>query len=149
MNAFPMAEESRQRADRPVDLGRPGWTMLAGAATTNGSFELFEELRIATGGPPPHVHRGHEELFYVLEGRYVFVRDRTEIELMAGESVVIPRGTRHQYQTLVAPSRTLILIVPAGLEGFFREMGTELFAGRTPLEAMTALSARFDSHPVD
>jgi hypothetical protein len=123
--------------------------MLADAAGTNGSFELFEELRTATGGPPPHVHRDHEELFYVLEGRYAFVRDRTEIELAVGESVVIPRGTRHHYQTLIAPSRTLILIVPAGLEGFFREMGTELAAGRTPLEAMTALSARFDSHPVD
>jgi quercetin dioxygenase-like cupin family protein len=79
----------------------------------------------------------------------VFVRDRAEIELTAGESVVIPRGTRHQFRTLDAPSRTLILIVPAGLEGFFREMGTELAAGRTALEAMTALSARFDSHPVD
>jgi uncharacterized RmlC-like cupin family protein len=123
--------------------------MLAGAAATNGSFELFEELRTAKGGPPPHVHRDHEELFYVLEGRYVFVRDRTEFELTAGESVVIPRGTRHHYRTLIAPSRTLILIVPAGLEGFFREMGTELAAGRTPLEAMTTLSARFDAHPVD
>jgi hypothetical protein len=79
----------------------------------------------------------------------VFVRDRTEIELTAGEAVVIPRGTRHHFRTLIAPSRTLILIVPAGLEGFFREMGIELAAGRTPLEAMTTLSARFDSHPVD
>ena len=133
----------------PVTLGRPGWTMLASGGDTNGSFELFEERRDRTGGPPPHVHREHEELFYVLEGRYVFVRDREEIQVEPGGAVVIPRGTRHHFRTLVEPSRTLILIVPAGLEGFFRGMGDELAAGRTPLEAMTILSRTFDSHPLD
>ncbi|HEX2755042.1 MAG TPA: hypothetical protein VHM48_06245 [Candidatus Limnocylindrales bacterium] len=62
---------------------------------------------------------------------------------------MIPRGTRHQFRTLVAPSRILLLIVPAGLEGFFREMGSEIAAGRSPLEALTALSARYGSHPLD
>jgi hypothetical protein len=42
----------------------------------------------------------------------------------------------------------LILIVPAGLEGFFREMGARLGDGATALEAMTALAATYDSHPV-
>jgi mannose-6-phosphate isomerase-like protein (cupin superfamily) len=144
-----MQPERRAKPASAVDLGRPGWTMLASGPATNGSFELFEERRDATGGPPPHVHREHEELFYVLEGRYVFVRDRDEIDLVPGQSIVIPRGTRHHFRTQVAPARTLILIVPAGLEGFFREMGVEIGAGRTPLEAMTALSARYDSHPVD
>ncbi len=143
-----MTDELPGRAG-PVDLGRPGWTMLASGPATSGSFELFEERRDTLGGPPPHVHRDREELFYVLEGRYVFVRDRDEVELAAGESIVIPRGTRHHFRTLMAPARTLILIVPAGLEGFFREMGTEIAGGRTPLEAMTALSARYDAHPVD
>jgi quercetin dioxygenase-like cupin family protein len=144
-----MTDELRGRADRRVDLGRPGWTMLVSSSASNGSLELFEERRDATGGPPPHVHREHEELFYVLGGRYVFVRDRDEIELTEGDSIVIPRGTRHHYRTLLAPSRTLILIAPAGLEGFFREMGTELAGGLTPLQAMTRLSARYDSQPVD
>lgn len=144
-----MTDERARRPDGPVPLGRPGWTMLASGGATNSSFELFEERRDTPGGPPPHVHRDHEELFYVLDGRYLFVRDRDELELMPGDSVVIPRATRHQFRTLVAPARTLILIVPAGLEGFFREMGSEIAAGRTPLEAMTALSARYDSHPVD
>lgn len=132
-----------------VGIGRPGWTMLASGSDTRDSFELYEERRDAFGGPPPHVHRDHEELFYVLEGHYLFVRGEEEVELEAGGSVLIPRGTRHTFRTLVEPSRTLILIVPAGLEGFFRGMGAELAAGRTPIEAMTVLSERFDSHPVE
>ena len=144
-----MADDGPRRPEPPIDLGRPGWTMLASVAAGAGSFELFEERRDTMGEPPTHVHREHEELFYVLEGRYVFTRGSEEIELLRGTSVLIPRGTRHGFRTLAAPSRTLILIVPSGLEGFFRGMGTELAAGRTPLEAMTALSARFDTHPVD
>ena len=143
-----MTHSEPAHPEPPIALGRPGWTLLASSAATGGSFELFEELRDAPGGPPPHIHREHEELFYVLEGRYAFARGDIELELEPGESIVIPRGTKHGFRTLVAPSRTLILIVPAGLEVFFREMGTEMGAGRTALEAMTALSGRFDSHPV-
>jgi mannose-6-phosphate isomerase-like protein (cupin superfamily) len=144
-----MTDEARGLAAGAVDLGRPGWTMHVSGAASGGTLELFEERRDATGGPPPHVHRGREELFHVLEGRYVFVRDREEIELSVGDSILIPRGTRHHFRTLVAPSRTLIVIAPAGLEGFFREMGAEIAGGKTALEAMTMLSARYDSHPVD
>jgi mannose-6-phosphate isomerase-like protein (cupin superfamily) len=109
---------------------------------------LFEEMRPATGGPPPHLHREHEEAFIVLDGRYAFTRGVDEVEVGPGEVILIPRGTRHHFRTLVAPSRTLILIVPAGLEAFFREMGVRMEAGASAIEAMTALSALHDAHPV-
>jgi quercetin dioxygenase-like cupin family protein len=123
--------------------------MLASAGLTGDAFELFQEERPVTGGPPPHVHRERDEAFFVLEGRYRFVRDHEEVELLPGGFIYIPRGTRHGYRTLVAPARTLILLVPAGLEGFFREMGTHLAAGSSALDAMTALAGRYDAHPVD
>jgi hypothetical protein len=129
-------------------MGRPGWSLHASGSETGGGFELFEEERPTLGGPPPHIHRDREEGFFVLEGRYVFTRDQDEIELVPGQFILIPRGTRHHYRTVHAPSRTLILIAPAGLEGFFREMGARLAAGATPIEAMTTLSAEYDSHPV-
>jgi len=138
--------EMQALAPRP--LGRPNWTIVAAAADTSGAYELFEETRPETGGPPPHVHREHEESFIVLEGRYIFTRGVDEIEVGPGEVVLIPRGTRHHFRSVLAPSRTLILIAPAGLEAFFREMGTRIAAGATALEAMAALSARHDSHPV-
>jgi mannose-6-phosphate isomerase-like protein (cupin superfamily) len=132
-----------------VSLGRPGWTMLASSVLTSGAFELFQEVRTSLGGPPPHVHRDRDEAFYVLEGRYTFTRDHDEVELLPGGFIFIPRGTRHVFRTLEAPSRTLIIIAPAGLETFFREMGEHLAAGATALEGMTALSGTHDSHPVD
>ena len=133
---------------RGVGMGRPGWTLLTSGAMTRGAFELFEEVREALGGPPPHVHRERDETFYVLEGRYVFGRGTDEVEIGPGQVVFVPRGTRHHFRTLVAPSRTLIILAPAGLEAFFRAMGTMIANGATALEAMTALSADHDAHPV-
>ena len=130
-------------------MRRPNWSLLASGADTGGTFELFTEVRPSLGGPPPHVHREREEGFFVLSGRYVFIRGTDEIEVGPGQFVLVPRGTRHQFRTLVEPSETLILIAPAGLEGFFDGMGERMAAGASALEAMTALSATFDSHPVD
>ena len=132
-----------------ADLGRPDMTLIASAQLTGGVFELVEEVRPAGSGPTPHVHRERDEGFYVLEGRYTFVRDREEIDASPGDFIFIPRGTRHAFRALEDHSRTLIVIAPAGLEGFFREMGPLLAGGASSLEAMTALSDRFDSHPVE
>jgi mannose-6-phosphate isomerase-like protein (cupin superfamily) len=131
------------------EFGRPGWTLLASSGLTNGAFELFQEVRPTPGGPPPHVHRDRDEAFFVLDGRYRFVRDAEEVEVGPGTFVYVPRGTRHLFRTLEADSRTLILVAPAGLEAFFREMGVRLSAGATAVEAMRALSETYDSHPVD
>ena len=133
---------------RGVAMGRPGWTLLASSELTGGAFEMFEETRESPSGPPPHIHRDRDEMFYVVEGRYTFIRGAEEIEAGPGQVIFVPRGTRHHFRTLEAPSRTLILVAPAGLEAFFRGMGERIEAGATALEAMTALSAMHDAHPV-
>ncbi len=86
----------------------------------------------------------------MVEGRYAFTRDHDEVELEPGGFIFDP--ARRPVITTgpsTAPSRTLILLVPAGLEGFFREMGARIGDGATALEAMTILAATYDSHPVD
>ena len=143
-----MATSPLPRPEPPRDMGRPGWTLLASGDETNGGFELFHEVRPVVGGPPPHVHRDRDEGFFVLEGRFRFERGHEELELQPGDFSLVPRGTRHAFRTLAAPSRTLILIAPAGLEEFFRGMGSRMAAGATALEAMAALSAIHDARPV-
>ncbi len=130
-------------------FGRPGWTLLASSDLTGGAFELFQETRPTLGGPPRHVHRNRDEAFYILEGRYLFERADERVEVLPGTFLFIPRGTRHAFRTLVPDSRTLILVAPAGLQAFFAQMGVRMAAGATALEAMTALSATHDSHPVE
>jgi mannose-6-phosphate isomerase-like protein (cupin superfamily) len=121
---------------------------MAGAAETGGAFELIQETRTVEGGPAPHVHRERGEGFLVLEGRYRFVRGDEETELGEGAFLFVPRGTRHTFRTLAAPSRVLIVVAPAGLDAYFREMAQGLATGRAAPDIMLELSARYDTHPV-
>ena len=50
------------------------------------------------GGVTPHVHPAMEERFTVLEGRASFLAGRKWSEATAGETVVVPAGTRHAYR---------------------------------------------------
>ena len=126
----------------------PEWLIVAGATETGGAFELIQETRLVVGGPAPHLHREHGEGFLVLEGRYRFVRGDEESEVGEGAFVFVPRGIRHAFRTLEAPSRVLIVVTPAGLDGYFREMADGLAAGRAAPAIMLELSARYDTHPV-
>ena len=112
---------------------------------TGGAFEVIE-FRGNTASPPPHVHREREECIHVLDGRFTFTLGHDEIEAAPGSWVFIPRGTRHGF-TATPDARALILVTPAGLEGFFAELGQGLAAGTPTHELRAALKGRFDSIP--
>ncbi len=116
----------------------------ASARSTGGAFEIIEYEGPAA--PPPHVHREREEAFYILAGAFTFTLGNEEFEVEAGSLIVIPRGTRHGFR--VGPGgRALLIIVPAGLQGFFEELGAGLQAGRSSDEIRAALAGKYDSTP--
>jgi mannose-6-phosphate isomerase-like protein (cupin superfamily) len=120
-------------------------TLKATGGQTRGSFELIEYSGPA--GPPPHVHHEHDEGFFILDGSFSFVLGTKEFEAPQGSFVFVPRGTRHGFVP-TAGARALLFIVPSGLEGFFRDLGEGLAAGRSETEIRAALAGRYDSEPV-
>jgi len=118
----------------------------AGAAHTGGSFELIEYSGPAT--PPPHIHRDHDEAFYVLRGRFTFTLGHEVFVADEGCTILVPRGTRHGFTTEL-DARALLITVPAGLQGFFEELGDGLAAGRSSEEIRKTLAGKYDSMPTD
>lgn len=117
----------------------------ASAAQTGGAFEIIDY--VGPAAPPPHIHRMREEAFYVMEGSFTFVLGEEEgVEAPEGSFIFVPRGTRHGF-TVRPGSRALLLVAPAGLEGFFVELGEGLQAGRSGAELRAALAGRYDSIP--
>jgi quercetin dioxygenase-like cupin family protein len=116
----------------------------ASAVETGGSFEVIEYAGPAV--PPPHIHREHDELFYVLEGSFNFVIGDANQEAGVGSLVWVPRGTRHGFQ-IQPGSKALLIIIPAGLEGFFEELGKGLTEGKTSDEIRATLAGKYDSIP--
>jgi quercetin dioxygenase-like cupin family protein len=121
-------------------------TLKVSGAETAGNFELIEYTGPAQ--PPPHVHQGREEVFYVLSGQFTFTLGTEILNVGPGGTVFVPRGTRHGF-TATEGAKALFVVAPAGLEGFFEELGAGLAAGRTGLEMRRALAGKYDSIPAD
>ena len=122
----------RESLDRSVWYS--GWllTFLATAEETRGQFALIEATSRKGNVPPRHIHRREEETFYVLEGEMnVTVGDRT-FKATPGTLVCLPRGVAHSFTIESEQLRTLILLTPAGLEGFFKEFSVPAPAMRLP-----------------
>ncbi len=93
---------------------------------TNGAFTVFEDVTPPLGGPPLHVHHVQDEWWYILEGNFLFEVDGEEIHARAGDTVFAPHGSRHAYMnTGQTPARSLVTVVPGGLDLFFEELSAE------------------------
>lgn len=98
-------------------------SLLVTGEHTEGQFALIETVECEGCWHPLHVHSREDELVYVLEGQVQFHMDGIWITRRAGESMILPRGREHTYATTSNLARLLILMVPAGLEGYYRELG--------------------------
>ena len=120
----------RQSLDRSVWYNGSLMTFLATGEDTHGQFALIEAVARRGNVPPPHIHHREDEIFYILEGEIVVsVGDRT-IKGTAGTMVFLPRDVPHSFTIESEQSRMLILLTPAGLEGWFKEFSV-------PAPAMT------------
>ena len=100
---------------------------------TGGAFAVAEDRSAPGFGPPPHVHEREDEAFYVLEGEYAFGSDEGEVRAGPGTFVFAPKGRLHWWRNVGdGPGRHLELFVPAGLEGFFQEVGEPITDPSSP-----------------
>jgi quercetin dioxygenase-like cupin family protein len=112
----------RQSLERSVWY--TGWltTFLATGKETRGQFALLEQVTRKGNVPPPHIHHKEDETFYVLEGEMTFsVGDQT-IRATPGTMVFLPRDVVHSFTIDSEQVRLLVLLAPAGLEDFFKEL---------------------------
>ena len=136
----------------PADTGEAYWVMgglftylVTGAESGGSYFTLIVDVG-PEAGPPPHIHYLEEEQFYVLDGELTYsVGDQT-FEVSTGDFIHIPRGTVHSFRNGQKPSRLLATFSPAGIEGFFREVGDLVADGdrlKSPPPVTEAIIARF------
>ena len=99
-----------------------GWllTFLATGDDTGGRFALMEQVARKGNVPPRHIHHREDETFYVVEGEMTFsVGDQT-IKATAGTMVFAPRDIAHSFTIDSEQVRMLVMVAPAGAEGFFK-----------------------------
>lgn len=91
---------------------------------TDGRYAAFE-LRPPRGfAAPLHAHADEDEFFLVLEGQVRLQHGDEVIDGIPGTMAYSPRGTSHSFHVDSDTARLLLLFGPAGVEGFFRDVGT-------------------------
>jgi quercetin dioxygenase-like cupin family protein len=112
----------------PAGTGAAYWgpgdqvTFLITGAETGGGFFMAEVSVPPGGGQPPHIHHREEESFHLLEGTLTVQVGGDTITASSGDFVYLPRGVVHSFKnTGNADAKFLLVITPAGLEGFFAE----------------------------
>jgi quercetin dioxygenase-like cupin family protein len=120
------------------------------AGQANNAFALVEQLAPAGYMSPYHVHRAEDEAFYVLEGQLEFVSGDRRWVSGPGSYVFLPRDIPHAFRVAgQSPSRFLVLVAPAGFEGFVREMGEPAISRELPnpsapdLDKLIVLAAKY------
>ncbi|TQK42608.1 cupin domain [Streptomyces sp. SLBN-118] len=110
------------------------------AEHTEGRF-AFEEFTLGPGivGARPHVHRGHDEYFYVLEGELTLHNGDGEVTAGPGDLLAAVRGTPHGFRNAGTETvRALCLYTPAGYEGYFREVHAAVAEGAEVTDELLA-----------
>lgn len=116
----------------PAGTGTAFWgpgelmTFLLTGEETGGAIFMSEISVAPGGGTPPHIHR-EDEAFRLLEGTLTIQVGGDTITASAGDFAFLPRGVDHSFKnTGDGYAKALVLITPAGLEGFLRKSSSQL-----------------------
>ncbi|MGI4884902.1 MAG: cupin domain-containing protein [Janthinobacterium lividum] len=119
------------QASPSVSVVGDTYRVLASGAQTGGAYAIIDMLVPPQGGPGPHAHAEIQEAFYVVAGEVVVRSETQAYTARAGAFVDIPRGGAvHSFKNESdAVAHLLCVVVPAGLDKFFEEIGQPVAAG--------------------
>lgn len=99
---------------------------------TGNNLTIFEYIGNEKGGPPLHYHLKQDEIFFIVEGEYLFKVGEATYTLKTGDTIFLPRTVPHTFAQLTDKGKMFFMFQPSGtMEDFFRAMGA-LVAPPTP-----------------
>jgi mannose-6-phosphate isomerase-like protein (cupin superfamily) len=74
-------------------------------------------------GPPQHVHRQHDEGFFVISGRMRFTLADKSVDAAAGIYIAVPRNTPHTFSNPFDEVATMLVVMTPDLYiPYFRDL---------------------------
>lgn len=154
-------ENSRNSLFLAAEEGQAFWvlgeyiTFKVRGNQTEGAYAMTEVVTLPQGGPAPHQHLENDEAYYILEGEYQFkdLTNSREWKAGPGSFVYIARKTVHVYQNMGTTNAKYLLVqTPAGLEGFFEDLGLSSQAGNQPgeqhnLDVIIPVAMKYKTQP--
>ncbi len=121
------------------------WVVLVSGDSTDGRFAVFESLERRGSETPRHVHSREDELVCVLEGHVTFDVSGECVDGPVGTWQFLPRGKDHAIKVETEEARLLVLLSPAGLEGYLQELGEpdDADGDQQVIERLVTTAARY------
>jgi len=131
----------------PGPTGQSMTVKVSGAAS-RGAYSLIEYSHApGAPGPPAHLHREHEEAFYVLEGELTLEAGDSSMTVRAGQAAVVPRGVIHRPSNASDQPVRFVFVSSPPMDEFFAELGllTESSGGQLDAGVLAELGRRYDT----
>lgn len=120
-SAVPLVLE--QGAGEYIWFGAGLFTFKVTSEQSGGVFMLTEVTMSRGKTTPLHVHPGHDETTYLIDGELLFHVDGVEQVARAGAVAAVPRGTPHALLVTSESARLITFVTPGDAEAFYREAG--------------------------
>lgn len=131
-------------AHEPVSWGGTEFHILLDSEETGGSLGMFKITTKGPGGPGMHIHQDADEVFFVIEGTALFANGDERVTVPAGDAVFVKQGNEHTFRVLDEEGAQLLVVVaPAGFEGFFQAMADADIRLPEDMEKMIEISKGF------
>ena len=113
-------------------------------ALARAGVSIIEDVSPPGGGPPLHLHHREDELFRVLEGRYLIRCGDETYDVTAGDTILLPRGVPHTFfNPESTPGRLLTILEPGGFEAFFEDVHSAGLEAPRDFPAIAEIAARY------
>ncbi|MGA5466424.1 cupin domain-containing protein [Mycobacterium sp. NPDC050041] len=139
----------RDGGERLKFLGDSAMRLKIDGADTADAMTFYEYTsEPGVTGPPQHIHHGHDETFYVVDGTYEFTFGAEQVRAEPGAFLYVPRGRPHTFRNAGhGTGRIVGTFAPARFAEYFRELAEIIDrTGGPPDRAQWAeLYARYDT----
>jgi quercetin dioxygenase-like cupin family protein len=116
-------------------------------AASQGAMAFLTGTFAPGTGAIPHLHRGHDEIFYVLDGRFRFHLGEEQTESGPGGLLFAPRNAAHGFTNIGDSTGSLIgVVAPAGYEQHFVEI-SGVPDGPDARAALAEIFQKYDQEP--
>ena len=132
--------------------GGADFRVLADGSAVDGRWGLVQcTLAPGWSGPPQHLHREHDESFFILAGTVKFTSGLDELLATPGALVTAPIGEPHTFANAddQAPATLLCTVTPERYIGYLRELASLRPGpdGRLDPADILALMSRYGTEP--
>jgi mannose-6-phosphate isomerase-like protein (cupin superfamily) len=105
-------------------LGDSDMRLKIDGGDTGDALSFYEYVsQPGVTGPPQHIHHGHDETFFVVEGTYEFTFGTEQVTAEPGAFLYVPRGRPHTFRNAGDGSGRIVgTFAPARFAEYFREL---------------------------